>query len=63
MTKDSVGDLAAQVLRDVLELNVVAASVLNRLLLPVMDAGSSILYLSSTLGTQARANSHSYLLS
>jgi len=63
MTKDTVSDLAADVLRSVLELNVVAASILNRILLPVMDSGSSILYVSSTLGTKAVANTHAYVLS
>ena len=63
MTKDTVSDLAADVLRSVLELNVVAASILNRILLPVMDSGSSILYVSSTLGTKAVGNTHAYVLS
>ena len=63
MTKDTVTDLTAEVLRNVLELNVVAASILNRILLPVMNSGSSILYVSSTLGTKAVANTHAYVVS
>lgn len=63
MTKDSVSDLAADVLRRVLELNVVASSILNRLVLPLMKSGSSILYVSSTLGTKAVANTHAYVVS
>ena len=63
MTKDSVSDIEAQTLRDVLELNVVAASRLNTLLLPRMQAGSSIIYISSTLGTKAVANTHAYVVS
>ena len=62
MTKDTVTDLTAEVLRNVLELNVVAASILNRILLPVMNSGSSILYVSSTLGTKAVANTHAYVV-
>ena len=63
MTQDTVADLAAASLRSTLELNVVAASVLNRLLLPQMAAGSSIIYISSTLGTKAVANRHAYVVS
>ena len=62
MTQDSVADISAQSLRGSLELNVVAASVLNRLLLPLMPAGSSILYISSTLGTKAVADRHAYVI-
>ena len=63
MTKDTVSDLASDVLRRVLELNVVASSVLNRIVLPLMKQGSSILYVSSTLGTKAVANTHAYVVS
>ncbi|MBT8446690.1 MAG: SDR family oxidoreductase, partial [Gammaproteobacteria bacterium] len=37
----------------VLQLNVIAAAQLNQLLRPLMGAGSSILYVGSTLGTKA----------
>lgn len=63
MTKDSVSDLRSDSLRDVLELNVVAAAQLNRLVLPMMNDGSSIIYISSTLGTKAVAGTHAYVVS
>ncbi len=63
MTKETVRDIEAQTLRNVLELNVVAASRLNTLLLPRMEHGSSIIYISSTLGTKAVANTHAYVVS
>ena len=63
MTKDSVSSIQSNVLRNVLELNVVAAAELNRLLIPVMKPGSSIIYISSTLGTKAVANTYAYSIS
>lgn len=63
MAKDSTRDLQAQALRDVLEVNVIAAAELNRLLLPHMKPGSSVLYIGSTLATKAVANTCSYVIS
>ena len=63
LTKDSVRDIDAGSLRQVLELNVVAAAELNTLLIPWMHEGSSIIYISSTLGTKAVANTHAYVIS
>ncbi len=63
MTKETVRSLKGDVLRTVLQLNVVAPAELNSLLLPVMKAGSSILYVSSTLGKKAVANTHAYVIS
>ena len=63
LTKDKVSNIEADVLRQVLQLNVVAAAQLNRLLIPLMSEGSSILYVSSTLGTKAVANAHAYVIS
>ena len=63
MTKDSVTDIGASVLTKVLQLNVVAAAQLNTMLIPKMKEGSSILYVSSTLGTKAVANTHAYVVS
>ncbi len=63
MTKDSIGDIDPAVLAQVLQLNVVAPAQLNRLLLPKMQTGSAILYVSSTLGTKAVANTHAYVIS
>ena len=63
MTKDSVSHLQADVLRQVLELNVVAIAQLNALLIPCLPQGSAIIYISSTLGTKAVANTHAYVVS
>ena len=63
LTKDTVSTIDVGVLRDVLNLNVVAAAELNCLILPLMQEGSSIIYISSTLGTKAVANSYAYVTS
>lgn len=63
MTKETVHQVEAPSLRQVLELNVVAPAQLNTLLLPKMSSGSSIIYISSTLGTKAVANTHAYVVS
>ncbi len=63
MTKETVSDIEGDVLRTVLQLNVVAAAELNTLVLPLMPKGSSILYISSTLGRKAVANTHAYVVS
>ena len=63
LTKESVRNIDAQNLRDVLQLNVVAAAQLNTLVIPAMRDGSSIVYVSSTLGTKAVANTHAYVVS
>ncbi len=63
LLKDSVADVSVQDMRDVLELNVVVPTILNQLALPKMGEGSSIIYIASTLGTKAVANSCSYVTS
>lgn len=63
LAKDSVVDIGADTLQSVLQLNVIAASQLNQLVLPMMKPGSSILYVNSTLGEQAVANTCSYVVS
>ena len=63
LLKDSVADVTATDMRRVLELNVVAPATLNQLLLAYLGEGSSIIYIASTLGTKAVANSCSYVTS
>lgn len=63
MRKDSVDDCASDSLQAVLETNVVAINRLNRGLLPLMRAGSSIIYIGSTLSEKAVAGSFSYVVS
>ncbi|HVV67712.1 MAG TPA: SDR family oxidoreductase [Patescibacteria group bacterium] len=61
--KDSIQNLSAQELRDVLEVNLVAPAILNTLLIPKMSKGSSILYIGSTLSEKAVQNAASYVIS
>ena len=61
--KDSVADVSAIALHAALQVNLVAASQLNQLVLPQMKPGSAILYVSSTLGEKAVANTCSYVVS
>lgn len=63
MTKETVSTIDAETLRSVLQLNVVASAELNALLIPKMNQGSSIVYISSTLGRKAVANTHAYVVS
>ncbi len=63
MARDTAADTDSGSLRNVLEVNVVAANSLNRLCLPFMDAGSAILYVGSTLSEKAVPASYSYVIS
>ena len=49
MTKETVRDISDEVLRTVLELNVVAPARLNTLLIPRMNKDSSIIYILSLI--------------
>lgn len=60
---DSIADTCPETLREVLEVNVVAPQRLNRLLLPHLTSGSSILYIGSTLAEKAVSNRFSYVVS
>lgn len=60
MYKDSIFDVSAQALHTAIQVNVVAASQLNQLLIDHMQPGSSILYVASTLAEKAVANTCSY---
>jgi 3-oxoacyl-[acyl-carrier protein] reductase len=63
LVKDRVGELPQEQLRRVLEVNVVASSMLNDLLIPSMPGGSSIIYLGSTLSEKAVPGTASYVTS
>lgn len=63
LTKDSVANVDAATLHRVLQVNVVACVQLDQLLLPAMQAGSSIVYVGSTLGEKAVAGSCAYVVS
>ena len=54
LRSDSALDLDGEALREVLQVNLVAPVQLNRLVLPLMEPGSAILYVGSTLSVKAR---------
>lgn len=60
---DSVGTLAADNFRQVLQVNLVAPQQLNTLLIPLMKPGSAILYMGSTLAEKAVSGCASYIAS
>jgi len=60
---DSVGSLAADDFRQVLQVNLIAPQQLNTLLIPLMKPGSAILYMGSTLSEKAVAGCASYIAS
>lgn len=59
---DSAVVTADDSLRQVLEVNLVAPNALNRMILPAMKPGSSILYVGSTLSEKAVPGSFSYVV-
>lgn len=63
MNKDRADAIDAVDFSKVLQLNVVAPSQLNQMLLPIMGAGSAIVYVGSTLSEKAVANTCSYVTS
>lgn len=62
MRSDRIDRLSSQDLRQVLELNIVSAGALNRLVLPRMGQGSSLLYVGSTLAEKAVPGVASYVI-
>ena len=63
LAHDCVAEVSPEELRSVYEINLIAPAVLNRILLPSMSPGSSILYVGSTLGEKAVPGSFSYVTS
>ena len=63
LINDNIASTDSEQLRRVLEINVVAASSLNQILIPRMGTGSSVLYVGSTLGEKAVPNSFTYTTS
>ncbi len=61
--KDKVDELDSAAFRAILEVNLVAPLALNRILVPMMQANSSIIYIGSTLSEKAVANNASYVIS
>lgn len=60
---DSVDSFSLENLQKSLQTNVIAPALLNKILLPRMSAGSSILYIGSTLAEKAVRGSASYVMS
>lgn len=58
---DSAADTDSVQLREVMEINVVATNTLNRFVLPMMQPGSAIVYIGSTLSEKAVPGSFSYV--
>ena len=63
MASDNVEEIDADQMRGVFEVNLVAPAILNRALLPLMNAGSSIIYIGSTLSEKAVPHMASYVTS
>lgn len=63
LTSDSVADVTQDVLRRVLQVNLLACVQLDQLLLARMAPGSSIIYVGSTLAEKAVAGSCAYVVS
>ncbi|HET8710774.1 MAG TPA: SDR family oxidoreductase, partial [Spongiibacteraceae bacterium] len=61
--KDSLPTLNLNAFKRVLDINVIGPAQLSHLLLPCMRAGSSIIYIGSTLGEMAVPNSCAYVTS
>ena len=60
LTKDAVQSVTAKEIRLAFEINVVAPTILNRIVEQKLTSGSSILYVGSTLGSKAVSNTCSY---
>ena len=63
MLKDSAVDCSDDNLLSALQINVVAANRINQALLSRLPAGSSVLYVGSTLSEKAVGGSYSYVIS
>jgi 3-oxoacyl-[acyl-carrier protein] reductase len=63
MLKDSAGSCETEAMMRVLAVNVLAVNTLNRHLLTSMAAGSSVIFVGSTLSEKAVAGAYSYVVS
>ena len=63
MLKDTAQSCETEAMMRVLAVNVVAVNTLNRLLLPLMASGSSVIFVGSTLSEKAVAGAYSYVVS
>ncbi len=63
LEKDNVENIHANNLRNILEINVVAPTILNQIVMPKMSKGSAIIYVGSTLSEKAVPGAFSYVTS
>ena len=63
LSSDTAIATPSDALREIIELNVVAANTLNHYVIPTMGAGSSVLLVGSTLSEKAVPGSYSYVIS
>ena len=63
LSSDTAVTTPSDALREIIELNVVAANTLNQYVIPTMGAGSSVLLIGSTLSEKAVPGSYSYVIS
>ena len=63
MQSDNVENIDINNLRDIYEVNLVAPAILNKIIIPYMKNGSSILYVGSTLSEKAVPQMSSYVIS
>ena len=62
LRQDTATTTQSSALREIIELNIVAANTLNQRIIPTMAAGSSILLVGSTLSEKAVPGSYSYVI-
>ncbi|MGB3508260.1 MAG: SDR family oxidoreductase [Microcoleaceae cyanobacterium] len=63
LDQGNVENIQANNLRDILEINVVAPTILNQIVMPKMSKGSAIVYVGSTLSEKAVPGAFSYVTS
>ena len=63
MTNDIAQSTETAKFQDVLNINVIAAHILNQAIIPLMKPGSSVIYIGSTLSEKAVSNTYSYVVS
>lgn len=63
LVNDSAFETDTESFRDVMNINVIAPHILNQAIIPLMLAGSSVIFIGSTLSEKAVAGTYSYVVS
>lgn len=63
MIKDAADHCDINLLTSCLNINILAPTIINQILLPVMPKSSSVIYIGSTLSEKAVGNAYSYVMS